>query len=241
MMHNYFNPLGRHGRRRWGACRLWPDQRTYTTARAHLRKHKPATAASPAPADYARLAGRSDAILKEKTGCGWERWVKALDQAKAYTWSHPEIAKHVREKYTVPSWWAQTVTVGYERIKGLRAVGQRRDASPLAAGRRADGSDCHTGQVDADHLAGPDVGRGVFHPRGSRKEPGRRPAREAAGSSGGNPGEGVLDRAAGRVGGRVGAQVDAAPGRPSPKERELRESIAVSDPTTYWRQPRRCA
>ena len=26
-------------------------------------------------------------------------------------------------------WWAQTVTVGYERIKGLRAVGQRRDGS----------------------------------------------------------------------------------------------------------------
>jgi hypothetical protein len=27
----------------------------------------------------------------------------------------------------VPGWWAQTVTVGYERIKSLRAVGQRRD------------------------------------------------------------------------------------------------------------------
>ena len=24
-------------------------------------------------------------------------------------------------------WWTQTVTVGYERIKGLRAIGQRRD------------------------------------------------------------------------------------------------------------------
>jgi uncharacterized protein YndB with AHSA1/START domain len=31
------------------------------------------------------------------------------------------------EKYKIPGWWAQTVTVGYERIKGLRAVGQRRD------------------------------------------------------------------------------------------------------------------
>jgi hypothetical protein len=29
----------------------------------------------------------------------------------------------------VPDWWAQTVTVGYERIKGLRMVGQRRDGS----------------------------------------------------------------------------------------------------------------
>jgi hypothetical protein len=26
--------------------------------------------------------------------------------------------------YKIPGWWAQTVTVGYERIKGLRAVGE---------------------------------------------------------------------------------------------------------------------
>jgi len=106
---------------------------SYTSARAHLRKQKPTTAVTqapaPAPADYARLAGRSDAILKERTGCTWERWVKALDQAQAHTWPHGEIAKHVREKYKIPGWWAQMVTVGYERIKGLRAVGQRRDGS----------------------------------------------------------------------------------------------------------------
>ena len=33
------------------------------------------------------------------------------------------------EKYKIPGWWAQGVTVGYERIKGLRVVGQRRDGS----------------------------------------------------------------------------------------------------------------
>src|SRR4051794_13050540 len=47
--------------------------------------------------DYAKLAGRSDAVLKAKTGCTWERWVKALDHAQAYTWSHREIAKYVEE------------------------------------------------------------------------------------------------------------------------------------------------
>ena len=61
----------------------------YTTARAHLLKQKPrpaaSTSSSPQPTDYAKLAGRSDAILKEKTGCSWERWVKALDRSKAYT------------------------------------------------------------------------------------------------------------------------------------------------------------
>jgi hypothetical protein len=107
--------------------RMQKTGESYTTARAHLRKQNPAAAVAPAIADYAKLAGKSDAVLKEKTGCTWERWVKALDRAKANTWPHREIAKYVQEKYKVPSWWAQTVTVGYERIKGLRAVGQRRD------------------------------------------------------------------------------------------------------------------
>jgi uncharacterized protein YndB with AHSA1/START domain len=84
---------------------------------------------NPAFTDYARLAGRSDAVLEARTGGTWERWVKALDRVQAYTWSHGEIAAHVREKYEIPGWWAQGVTVGYERIKGLRAVGQRRDGS----------------------------------------------------------------------------------------------------------------
>jgi len=79
--------------------------------------------------DYAKLAGMSDAVIKERTGCTWERWVKALDHKGADKMSHREIALLVSEKYKVPSWWTQTVTVGYERIKGLRARGQRRDGS----------------------------------------------------------------------------------------------------------------
>jgi hypothetical protein len=110
--------------------RMQKTGESYTTARAHLRKHKPTTSTTgSAAADYARLGGKSDAILKDKTGCTWERWVKALDRTKVYTWPHGEIAKYVQERYKIPGWWAQTVTVGYERIKGLRAVGQRRDGS----------------------------------------------------------------------------------------------------------------
>jgi hypothetical protein len=109
--------------------RMQKTGESYTAARAHLRNKKssPVIRSSIPPAEYAKLAGRSDAIMKEKTGCTWERWVKALDREKAYTWSHRDIATHVREKYKIPGWWAQSVTVGYERIKGLRAVGQRRD------------------------------------------------------------------------------------------------------------------
>jgi hypothetical protein len=114
--------------------RMQKTGEAYTTARAHLLKQKPAAAAPPkaarpAPADYAKLAGRSDAVLEAKTGCTWERWVKALDHARAHTWPHREIATYVHEKYKIPGWWAQTVTVGYERIKGLRVIGQRRDGA----------------------------------------------------------------------------------------------------------------
>ncbi len=108
--------------------RMQKTGESYTTARAQLRKQKPA-AVAPSPREYAKLAGKSDAIVKERTGCTWERWVKALDQAQAHTWPHGEIARYVREKYQIPGWWAQTVTVGYERIKGLRAIGQRRNGA----------------------------------------------------------------------------------------------------------------
>jgi hypothetical protein len=43
--------------------------------------------------------------------------------------SHRDIAALVSKKYKTDNWWAQTVTVGYERIKGLRARGQRRDGT----------------------------------------------------------------------------------------------------------------
>lgn len=112
-------------------ARMRKTGEAYTTARSHLLQKKQVSSADAAPAsvEYAKLAGRSDAAIKAKTGCTWERWVKALDRVAAHTWSHAEIAEYVHEKYKVAGWWAQTVTVGYERIKGLRAIGQRRDGS----------------------------------------------------------------------------------------------------------------
>jgi hypothetical protein len=115
-------------------ARMQKTGESYTAARAILKSRPaptPPAAAAPAAAkpDYARLAGMSDAAIKASTGCTWERWVAALDSKKAYTWPHREIAEYVREKYKVPDWWTQTVTVGYERIKGLRDIGQRRGGS----------------------------------------------------------------------------------------------------------------
>jgi hypothetical protein len=117
-------------------ARMRKTGEAYTAARAKLLA-KPSrsrtakkTARSAAPAvDYGKLAGMSDAVVKEKTGCQWDRWVKALDHYGAAEMPHREIVDLVQEKYKVGDWWSQMVTVGYERIKGLRARGQRRDGS----------------------------------------------------------------------------------------------------------------
>jgi hypothetical protein len=103
---------------------------SYTAARATLLEKS--SSPKPAPrraADYAALGGKSDAILEARTGHTWAQWVELLDRAGAATWPHRRIADLVNEGHGVPGWWAQTVAVGYERIKGLREIGQRRDGS----------------------------------------------------------------------------------------------------------------
>ncbi len=80
----------------------------------------------PIPDDYERIAGKSDAAVKKASGRTWPEWVVLLDRHGAASMEHRAIAKLVREKYGVGDWWAQTITVGYERLRGLRDVGQRR-------------------------------------------------------------------------------------------------------------------
>jgi hypothetical protein len=107
-------------------ARMRKTGESYTAARSHI-KTKPKAAAK--SVDYAALAGMSDEKIKAKTGCTWERWVHALDRKGADKMAHRDIAALVNEKYKIDGWWSQTVTVGYERIKGLRARGQRRDGT----------------------------------------------------------------------------------------------------------------
>ena len=103
-------------------ARMKKTGESYTAARTQLLKKKTNAAEA---ARYAEIAGMSDASLKEATGCTWERWVRTLDRAGAAQKSHREIAKLVAF-FGTSSWWTQMVTVGYERIRGLRQRGQLR-------------------------------------------------------------------------------------------------------------------
>ena len=106
-------------------ARMKKTGEAYTAARVQvLRKSPKPTPPSP---DYAKLAGMADDIVREKTGRNWTEWVRALDAHDAVHLKHGEIASLVSGTYKAPDWWSQMVTVGYERIKGLRARGQRRD------------------------------------------------------------------------------------------------------------------
>jgi hypothetical protein len=107
--------------------RMQKTGESYTTARAHLiaRRAAPEPATPPPPrADLAALAGMRDAAVSEKTGRSWSGWVATLDAAGAMAMTHTAIAAMLHERFAVPRWWSQMVTVGYERIRGRRAKNQ---------------------------------------------------------------------------------------------------------------------
>ena len=71
----------------------------------------------------------SDDSLREATGKGWNEWCDILDAWPGHTGGHTAIASYVRGDLGVDGWWAQTVTVGYERITGLRLPYQQPDGT----------------------------------------------------------------------------------------------------------------
>jgi hypothetical protein len=91
----------------------------YTAARRHV-------VAEAEPEPFVADPGLADETLREKTGRGWVEWVGLLDAWGAREREHRDIARHLAEEHGVAGWWSQTITVGYERARGLRAPGQRR-------------------------------------------------------------------------------------------------------------------
>ena len=110
----------------------------YTTARRHVLNNlqlaatvdsKPATAPPPA-ATEAPLRGKhpvSDAKIAAKTGHGYDYWFEVLDRFDAVKKGHGATARHLTESHGVDSWFAQSITVAYERARGVRTVNQRSD------------------------------------------------------------------------------------------------------------------
>ena len=72
-----------------------------------------------------KQAGISSDAVKAKTGKGWEEWFAILDAAGAQSLPHKQIADLLHTVHSVPGWWTQMVTVGYEQARGLREPNQQ--------------------------------------------------------------------------------------------------------------------
>lgn len=104
---------------------------SYTAARRQVLMQRPRrSTAGPAPAstptpDVPVALLKRDARLIDKTGHGWAHWFAVLDAFGAAHKGHTASARHVGEDHGIDGWYAQEITVAYERARGLRATNQR--------------------------------------------------------------------------------------------------------------------
>ena len=97
----------------------------YTAARRHVleRTDQPAAPTRPKAAPAER--GPSEAAFAERTGHPWAYWLSLLEAWGAAEQPHPKIVRWLMDEHGVDGWWAQSLTVRYERYIGRRVVGQR--------------------------------------------------------------------------------------------------------------------
>lgn len=108
---------------------------SYAAARRHVlaqmddarqeRSREAAAEARSAPATGAV----SEARCTEKTGHGFDHWFAVLDRFGAAKEGHTAAATHLRECHGVSAWYSQSITVLYERARGLRVLNQASSGS----------------------------------------------------------------------------------------------------------------
>ena len=80
---------------------------------------------TPAPPAKPPSRGQvNDEAARKKTGHGLDHWFAVLDAFGGATKGHTAAAAHLYKDHGVPGWYAQGITVAYERARGLRDVNQ---------------------------------------------------------------------------------------------------------------------
>jgi uncharacterized protein YndB with AHSA1/START domain len=77
----------------------------------------------------------SDDALAAATGHGWQHWLARIDEWDGTRLTHTEIARRLVSELDVAGWWAQSITLGYERARGMRAPGQHADGFSVSASK----------------------------------------------------------------------------------------------------------
>lgn len=108
-------------RKRAVRSRMQKTGERYAAARRHVVRDGASTELPPRAAD----PGMSEATILKGSGRSWDDWFLLLDAWAATTKTHTEIARFVHAEHGIDGWWSQTVTVGYERARGMRARNQR--------------------------------------------------------------------------------------------------------------------
>ncbi|MFP4311139.1 MAG: hypothetical protein ACLFS9_04050 [Nitriliruptoraceae bacterium] len=99
-------------------------------------------------------------VVRERTGRDWDQWRTLIDAWPGHTDGHTAVARWLEHEHAIDGWWAQQVTVGWERITGRRLPNQLADGT-FTAGRSA------TRSLDADAVRTrllDDAGRAAIFP-----------------------------------------------------------------------------
>jgi hypothetical protein len=100
-------------------------RRQILAARTRRPVRRMPASATAAPAKAAAGRAMSDARVQARTGHGLDHWFRLLDAFGAAEKGHTASARHLSSEHGVDGWYAQGITVEYERLRGLRAVNQR--------------------------------------------------------------------------------------------------------------------
>jgi hypothetical protein len=71
----------------------------------------------------------SEESVREATGRGWDEWCDVIEASPVAEADHGATAAYLIDEVGVDGWWAQAVTVGFERITGRRLPHQRPDGT----------------------------------------------------------------------------------------------------------------
>ena len=109
-------------------ARMAKTGESYTAARRQLLTTSPPPFEPPV----------SEERVVENTGHGWDHWLGVLDEWGARGRTHAEIARFLMDDRGVAGWYAQSITVGYERARGIRVKGQNKDGFLISVSKTVD-------------------------------------------------------------------------------------------------------
>ncbi|MBW3664998.1 MAG: DUF4287 domain-containing protein [Actinobacteria bacterium] len=72
---------------------------------------------------------QTDEVIRDRTGRGWDEWRELIDAWPGHDEGHGAVAAWLQAEHDVDGWWAQAVTLGWERITGRRLRHQMVDGT----------------------------------------------------------------------------------------------------------------